>query len=69
MLELYRGYGYTVAACGDFNNDIEMLQNADIPTAPANALDEVKKIACMVTKADCDSGAVAEALYYVMNVL
>ena len=44
MLELYRGYGYTVAACGDFNNDIEMLQNADIPIAPANALDEVKKI-------------------------
>lgn len=69
MLELYRSYGYTVAACGDFNNDIEMLQNADIPIAPANALDEVKKIACMVTKADCDNGAVSEALYYVMNVL
>lgn len=69
MLELYHRYGYTVAACGDFDNDIEMLQNADIAIAPANALDEVKKNACMVTKADCDNGAVAEALYYVMNVL
>lgn len=69
MLELYHSFGYTVAACGDFDNDIEMLKNADIPLAPANAVSEVKKIACMVTKADCNSGAVAEALYYVMNVL
>ena len=69
MLEIYHRYGYTVAACGDFDNDIEMLRNADIPIAPANALEEVKKAACIVTKADCDNGAVAEALYYVMNVL
>lgn len=69
MLEIYHRYGYTVAACGDFDNDIDMLQNADIAIAPANALDEVKKTACRVTKADCDNGAVAEALYYVMNVL
>lgn len=69
MLEFYNGSGYIVAACGDFDNDIEMLQNADIPIAPANAVSEVKKTACMVTKADCDNGAVAEALYYVMNVL
>lgn len=69
MLELYHCNGYTVAACGDFDNDIEMLQNADIPLAPANAVSEIKKVACMVTKSDCDNGAVAEALYYVMNVL
>lgn len=69
MLELYHYSGYTVAACGDFDNDIEMLRNADIPIAPSNALNDVKKTACMVTKESCDNGAVAEALYYVMNVL
>lgn len=69
MRELFHLCGCTVAACGDFDNDIEMLKNSDIPIAPANALSEVKKTACMVTKENCDNGAVAEALYYVMNVL
>lgn len=69
LLELYHCNGYTVTACGDFDNDIEMLQNADIPIAPANAVSQIKQTACMVTDSDCDNGAVAEALYYVMNVL
>lgn len=64
----FRG-GCIVAACGDFDNDIEMLKNADIAIAPANALSEVKDTAVFITNTDCNNGAVAEALYYVMNVL
>lgn len=69
MLELYNKSGYTVVTCGDFYNDIEMLEAADISFAPSNAVDEVKKIVSKVTVADCDNGSVAEALNYVMNVL
>lgn len=69
MLELYNKSDYTVVACGDFYNDIEMLEAADISVAPSNAIDEIKKIVSKVTVADCDNGAVAEALDYVMNVL
>lgn len=69
MLELYTMKGYTIIACGDFYNDIEMLEAADISFAPSNAVDKVKNIVTNVTKADCNNGAVAEALDYVMNVL
>lgn len=69
MLEIYHRNGFTVAACGDFDNDLDMLQYADIPIAPANAVPKVKDAAVFVTDADCDNGAVSEALYYVMNVL
>ena len=69
MMEIYHRNGFTVAACGDFDNDLDMLRYADIPIAPANAVQKVKNAAVFVTNADCDNGAVAEALYYVMNVL
>lgn len=69
MLEIYRRNGFTVAACGDFDNDLDMLAFSDIPIAPANAVEKVKNAAVFVTNADCDNGAVSEALYYVMNVL
>ena len=45
--------GRTVIACGDFENDIEMLQAADIGICPANALPHVKAVADHVL---CDSG-------------
>jgi len=54
----------TVIACGDFENDIEMLESADIAICPTNALPRVKEIADLVL---CDSGegllaAVIEAI-------
>lgn len=54
----------TVIACGDYENDIEMLESADIAVCPTNALPRVKEIADFVL---CDSGegllaAVIEAI-------
>ncbi len=34
----------TIVGVGDFNNDLEILTQVDIPASPANALDEVKAI-------------------------
>lgn len=44
-LRRYCGEGRTVIACGDFENDLEMLQAADISVCPENALDCVKQVA------------------------
>jgi Cof subfamily protein (haloacid dehalogenase superfamily) len=68
LREIYYRKGFIVAASGDFDNDLDMIKLADIGIAPANAQECVKKAACFETKADCDNGAVAEALYYVMSV-
>lgn len=38
-----------VVAIGDYCNDIEMLQEADIPAAPESALGEVKRFAKIIT--------------------
>ena len=38
-----------VVAIGDYNNDIEMLQESDIPAAPESALGEVKLDAKIIT--------------------
>lgn len=41
--------GKTFVAAGDFDNDIEMLQEADFGIAPANAQPSVKAVADLVT--------------------
>lgn len=69
LRDIYKLDGWVVAACGDFNNDLEMIKNADIGFAPANAMDCIKSAADRITEADCNNGAVAEALEYVMNTL
>lgn len=54
--------GYTFVAAGDYNNDIEMLIEADLGAAPANAQPEVKAAADIVLKSTCDEGAIAELI-------
>ena len=44
-----------VVAIGDYINDIEMLQEADIPAAPISALDAVKQHADIVTRCHSQS--------------
>ena len=45
----------TVVAIGDYLNDIEMLQEADIAAAPESALPEVKKSAEIITTSHSES--------------
>lgn len=59
----------TVAAAGDYNNDLEMLRFADIAVAPQNAQDIVKRSADYVTSASCENGAIAETVEYLEKTL
>lgn len=55
-------YGFDrIVAFGDNKNDIEMLKNADVGIAVANAYDEVKAAADLVIDS-CDEDAVAKYL-------
>lgn len=54
----------TVAAAGDYDNDIEMLEFADIAFAPRNAQEAVKNCANFVTSASCEECFIAEAIEY-----
>lgn len=47
---------------GDYDNDIEMIQEADFGIVPSNAQPNVKSFADMVLKNSCDEGAVAELI-------
>lgn len=67
LMELYGETDSVTVAMGDFNNDLEMLQNADFPACPSNAIDEVKAACKMVCKSDCSHGAVAEVIEYILN--
>jgi len=50
---------YKLFAIGDYDNDFDMLNLADIGAAPANALDHVKS-AAKVHTVNCKDGAVAD---------
>ncbi|MBE6630536.1 MAG: HAD family hydrolase [Ruminococcaceae bacterium] len=51
----------TIIACGDFENDVEMLEEADVAVCPANALPQVKKVADHVL-CDCHEGLIADVI-------
>lgn len=56
-------YPDRLAICvGDFCNDIDMLQAADIPACPENALDEVKSI-CKIHLCHHREGCIADLIY------
>ena len=65
--ELDNFKGYTFVAAGDYNNDIEMLIEADLGAAPANAQPEVKAAADIVLKSTCDEGAIAELIDVIIH--
>ena len=54
-----RGVEPIVFALGDYENDVEMLESADVAVCPANALDSVKKI-CDFCLCDHKDGVVAD---------
>lgn len=47
---------------GDYNNDIEMIQEADFGAVPSNAQPEVKDSADIILESSCDENAVAELI-------
>lgn len=55
-----------VVAIGDYINDVEMLQEADIPAAPDSALDVVKRYARIVTRSHAEN-AIADLVDRLAN--
>lgn len=58
-----RGTPKRIVCIGDYENDIEMLEFADLAACPSNALDSVKKVADVVL-CNCNDGAVADLIEY-----
>lgn len=54
--------GCTFVAVGDFDNDIEMITEADLGACPANAEESVKSIADLVLENTNETGAIAELI-------
>jgi Cof subfamily protein (haloacid dehalogenase superfamily) len=50
-----------IIACGDFDNDLNMLKEADVAVCPANAVDAVKAVADHVF-CDCRRGVIADVV-------
>ncbi len=65
MLEPFRDYyrkmgkELCVYACGDYENDYEMLKAADVAVCPSGALDSIKRI-CDYTLGSNDHGLIAD---------
>ncbi|MBE6837643.1 MAG: Cof-type HAD-IIB family hydrolase [Ruminococcus sp.] len=56
-----------IVAAGDFNNDIEMLKNADFSFCPSNSTDDVKSVCDVVLENSCDEDAIAVAIEYIIS--
>ena len=54
-------------AAGDYNNDIELLQAADMSVCPSNAVDEVKAVCDRVYPSSCEEDFIADVIDYIMN--
>ncbi len=53
---------FKIYAIGDYYNDMELIKDADVGIATANALDELKMIADKITVSN-DESAVADVIY------
>ena len=51
--------GRTLFAVGDYWNDVELLQAADVPCCPENAIDEVKALCAHILPSHNDSALAA----------
>ena len=67
MREICNMEDYTIIAAGDYNNDIEMLEQADIGICPANASDDVKRIADIVLDITCEQDVIAKIIDFIYD--
>ena len=67
MREICKMNDYTFVAVGDYNNDIEMIQYADVGFCPSNATDDVKKIADIVLDVSCEEDAISAVIDYIFE--
>lgn len=58
-LHAHCGHDRVLIACGDFENDMEMLKVADVAICPENAMDAVKAI-CHRTLCHCKDGLMGD---------
>ena len=63
LRQYYREQGLEmkVYVCGDYENDLEMLREADVAVCPANAIDTVKEI-CQLCLCDHKQGTIADLI-------
>ncbi len=54
-------------AAGDYNNDIELLQAADISVCPSNAADAVKGVCSRVYPSSCEEDFIADVIDDIIN--
>ncbi len=59
-----KGDDTRIYACGDFENDLEMLSAADVAACPANATDAVKAIAD-IQLCHCNDGVIADLIDHI----
>lgn len=57
-----------ILAIGDYNNDLEMVQLADIGAAPANAIDDVKAVADIVLTQTNNESCIAAFLNKALGI-
>lgn len=69
LRKAYKMDDYTFVAAGDYNNDIELLQAADVSVCPSNAADDVKKIADIVFEESCEEDFIAAVIEYIFKKL
>ena len=55
------GHDRILIACGDYENDMEMLRAADVAICPENAMDRVKEI-CRHTLCHCKDGLMGDVI-------
>ena len=69
MLEITKDKdkGMKVVAVGDYNNDIEMIEMADMGVCVANAVEDVKMVADVILKSTSEQSAITELIQFVIK--
>ncbi len=70
MLRFIEHYGLhdrMTAAMGDYDNDIEMLRNADLAACPSSAQECVKDVCDIVTGSDSENDSVADVIDMILR--